>query len=59
VNLFCRLIRNHYPSVLYLDVFRPTVLRPDGHRDELHLCVPGIMDTWLQLLYNILLQLLN
>jgi hypothetical protein len=33
-----------------------TVLRWDGHYDELHLCIPGIIHTWLQLFYNILLN---
>lgn len=49
------LLDEHYPRVLYLDVFTSTVLRQDGHYDELHLCVPGIMDTWLQFIYNALL----
>jgi hypothetical protein len=54
-NLVEELIREHYPRVLYLDVFTATVLRLDSHYDALHLCVPGIIDTWLQFVYNALL----
>mmetsp|Transcript_6844 Transcript_6844/g.15201 ORF Transcript_6844/g.15201 Transcript_6844/m.15201 type:complete len:117 (+) Transcript_6844:122-472(+) len=51
-SLVRELIRRHYPSVLYLDVFDPSVLRADSRYDPIHPCVPGFMDTWLELLYN-------
>jgi hypothetical protein len=56
-SLVEKLIEEHYPRVLYLDVFTATVLRSDSHYDALHLCVPGVMDVWLQFLYNALLLL--
>lgn len=56
-QLVRKLIRTHFPTVLILDVFRPTVLRSDSHFDALHLCIPGIMDTWLLLLYNAFLRI--
>lgn len=43
-----------------LDAYTPTVLRADGHHgvgeDCLHYCVPGPVDHWVTLLYNILLS---
>ena len=50
-------LQSRYPSVLYLDVFRPTSLRADAHMgggDCLHYCAPGPVDTWTVLLYNAL-----
>jgi hypothetical protein len=44
----------NFPHVLYLDVFTPTVLRADSHLDMLHYCVPGPLDTWVELLSNVL-----
>ncbi|CAN0531880.1 unnamed protein product, partial [Laminaria digitata] len=41
-----------------LDAYTPTLLRPDLHHgdgDCLHYCVPGPVDHWVTLLYNILL----
>ncbi|CAN0273303.1 unnamed protein product [Pylaiella littoralis] len=43
-----------------LDAYTPTVLRADSHRggpgpDCLHYCMPGPVDHWVLLLYNILL----
>jgi hypothetical protein len=47
-----KFLSEHYPSVLYLDVFTASVLRADNHYDALHICIPGVADTWLQLLSN-------
>ena len=47
----------HYPFVLVLDVFLPTVLRPDSHYDAIHVCVPGPVDLWTTLLYNAFIRL--
>lgn len=52
-------------GIVYLDVDAPTQFRADGHRghnkngatDCLHYCLPSAIDTWVQLLYNTLLQL--
>ncbi|CAM9751170.1 unnamed protein product [Pylaiella littoralis] len=41
-----------------LDAYTPTLLRVDSHGsvgDGLHYCVPGPVDHWITLLYNILL----
>ncbi|CAI7811516.1 unnamed protein product [Closterium sp. NIES-54] len=47
---------------VYMDVNASAVWRPDGHvdgrKDCLHYCHPGPMDTWVQLLFNMLLGLL-
>ncbi|GJP64589.1 hypothetical protein CLOP_g21566 [Closterium sp. NIES-67] len=50
---------------VYWDVDTATGLRPDGHvrladgrADCLHYCLPGPADTWVQMLFNILLDLL-
>lgn len=52
---------------VHMDVDKMTALRPDGHQgwipeikafDCLHYCIPGPIDTWAQLLYNILLKLI-
>ncbi|CAB1104360.1 unnamed protein product [Ectocarpus sp. CCAP 1310/34] len=42
-----------------LDAYSPTILRADSHpsaNDGLHYCVPGPIDNWVVLLYNILLE---
>ncbi|CAM9986379.1 unnamed protein product, partial [Hapterophycus canaliculatus] len=41
-----------------LDAYGPTILRADSHAgdDGLHYCVPGPIDHWVTLLYNILLE---
>lgn len=42
-----------------LDAYTPTTLRADSHiggRDCLHYCLPGPVDHWITLLYNIILQ---
>ena len=51
------LIRHHYPGMLYLDVFNPTTTRADSRYDPIHPCIPGLLDTWLEMLYNILVFL--
>ncbi|CAI5479421.1 unnamed protein product [Closterium sp. Yama58-4] len=47
---------------VFMDVDPMTRLRGDGHmlppNDCLHYCLPGPLDVWTQLLYNMLLQLL-
>ncbi len=54
--LIYELLHVHFPEVVYLDVFTPTVMREDSHIDELHYCSVGPMSTWVQLVYNILLN---
>jgi len=52
-------------GIVYMDVSAPTQLRPDGHRghnrkgrlDCTHYCFPSVVYTWVQLLYNTLVQL--
>ncbi|CAM9681598.1 unnamed protein product [Ectocarpus sp. 4 AP-2014] len=42
-----------------LDAYSPTILRADFHASEedgLHYCLPGPIDHWVVLLYNILLE---
>lgn len=46
---------------VYMDVEKMTGLRPDGHfgwltgkYDCLHYCLPGPVDVWVQLLYNLM-----
>ncbi|CBN79344.1 conserved unknown protein [Ectocarpus siliculosus] len=42
-----------------LDAYSPTILRADSHAsatDGLHYCLPGPIDHWVVLLYNILLE---
>lgn len=51
-KLMEKLLEKHYPEVFYLDVFNPSILRADSRYDPIHMCVPGPMDTWLELLYN-------
>ena len=50
---------------VYMDLDTITMARADGHlgyswekhrRDCLHFCMPGPMDTWVQLLHNMLLR---
>ncbi len=51
------LIANHYPNIVYVDVYTPTVLRIDMRRapeDCLHYCIPGPVDTWALLIFNVL-----
>ena len=50
-------LKAHFPAVLRLDVFTPTVLRADMHAsagDCLHYCLPGPIDTWVTILSNAL-----
>ena len=52
-------------GVIFMDVDTMSMARVDGHlgylwekhkRDCLHYCMPGPMDTWVQLLQNIILN---
>ena len=46
------------PRWALLDAYTPTVLRADMHGrkgDGLHYCIPGPLDHWVSLLYNMLL----
>ncbi|GJP35596.1 hypothetical protein CLOM_g20094 [Closterium sp. NIES-68] len=53
-------------GAVYLDVDAMTSLRPDGHLgknrrykvDCLHYCLPGPIDLWTRMLYNVLLEVL-
>ena len=41
-----------------LDAYTPTIMRRDMHGHEgdgLHYCIPGPVDHWVRLLYNMLL----
>ena len=49
-----RLLDDHYPNYLYMDIDYMTRLRPDGHRDPLHYCIPGPMRGWTELFFQIL-----
>ena len=52
-RLVLRLLEEHYPEVLVLDVFPSTVLRADAHADPLHYCHPsGTLFNWVRLFYN-------
>lgn len=44
-----------FPQVIFLDVAASGALRKDGHRDNLHYCIPGPVDQWVIFLYNVLL----
>lgn len=51
-------------GVVYMDIETATSLRPDGHHTRLdgtvdchHYCMPGPLDNWASVLYNVLLQL--
>lgn len=37
-----------------LDVYSSTILRSDSHIDCLHYCIPGPVDHWIRLLYNMI-----
>ena len=60
-NLIRQLLRNSFTEVLYLDVYPSSVLRHDGHttEDGLHYCIPGPIDNWVVLFYNLLSLLQN
>lgn len=55
-KLVKELLDQYYPNVLFLDVYPSSVLRHDGHttEDGLHYCIPGPIDNWTVLLYNLL-----
>jgi hypothetical protein len=53
-NIAKNMIAKHYPNVVFLDIYRSTMLRPDSHMDGLHYCIPGPVDNWVVLLYNLL-----
>ena len=40
--------------VIYMNIHNMTSLRIDGHSDYVHYCLPGPIDTWNIMLYNIL-----
>jgi len=60
-SLIRQLLRNSFTEVLYLDVYPSSVLRHDGHttEDGLHYCIPGPIDNWVVLFYNLLSLLQN
>jgi len=49
-------IRENYPSVIYWDIYRMTMLRPDRHcqfrNDCLHYCFHSVIDSWVIFLTN-------
>lgn len=51
--LMYELIQKSYPNVIYLDIESTTSLRRDGLLDYVHYCIPGVIDNWVRLLYNI------
>jgi len=56
-ELVRQLLDTHYPEVIYLDVFSPSVLRSDAHYDELHYCIPGPLSVWVDLIFNTLVMI--
>ena len=46
--------RSYFPKVIFWDISHMTAFRSDSHRDPLHYCFPGPVDTWVKMLYNIL-----
>lgn len=57
----CKLLEEAFAEAdgwTLLDAYGPTILRADSHagEDGLHYCVPGPIDHWVTLLYNILLE---
>ncbi|CAI5941543.1 unnamed protein product [Closterium sp. NIES-65] len=63
-NELARRVVERYGGV-YWDVDTATGLRPDGHvmlkdgrADCLHYCLPGPADTWVRMLFNMLMDLL-
>lgn len=48
------LIYNRFQSIIYMDIYPFTVLRADGHVDNIHYCIPGPLHEWIRMLYNIL-----
>jgi hypothetical protein len=54
-NILIKLwLKTHHPHVIYLDIAHLTSYRSDSHRDGLHYCIPGPIDTWAKMLYYIL-----
>ncbi|CAI5525708.1 unnamed protein product [Closterium sp. Naga37s-1] len=60
MNVAVRSLLKEY-GVVYLDVDSATSLRPDGHHRRMdgtvdcrHYCMPGPLDHWVSLLYNLL-----
>jgi hypothetical protein len=51
-------LARYYPTVIYWDIAHPMSYREDGHRDPLHYCFPGPIDSWPWFFYNIL-KLMN
>jgi hypothetical protein len=51
------LIRSKYPHIIYFDVFKMTMLRPDHHclenGDCLHYCFHSVIDSWVIFFTNI------
>jgi hypothetical protein len=43
-----------FPMVLHWDVFTATVLRADSQCDPLHYCIPGPIDNWVRMFFNML-----
>lgn len=46
-------------NVFYWDISFPMSYREDGHRDPLHYCIPGPMDSWSHLFWNIISVILK
>ncbi len=58
-NLVKDLIDTYYPHILYMDIYKLTMLRADSHADSLHYCHPGPINTWSRILYNIIYLISN
>lgn len=60
-NLVRELIYTKYPQILFWNIYNLTDLRHDSHRgftvtiDGLHYCMPGPINEWVNLFYNIIL----
>jgi hypothetical protein len=52
-------LEKEFPKAIFWDIAHAMSFRQDGHRDPLHYCLPGPMDTWPWFLYNILTTIRN
>ena len=43
------LLAKNFPGVLYLDIATATGLRSDSHMEGYHYCIPGPVDSWVNL----------
>lgn len=53
-QLLQELLIEYFPSVILMDVAYSTALRADSHCDYLHYCIPGPLDNWVRIFFNII-----